>query len=532
MLELIQGLVLPELIRDLESEEPYRVVVARVRKSDGELLPLDLKLSAPVQVAISRHVPGLKWLSLDKVQVTAQGLCESVGSRLWSNATLIALHETEFESGQVATILVDVKRGASGERLELRLWLNELLNRWEVQGKSSPAARFAQGANLAISLSLATLLGVLLLFRRARLGGVQARDGLGAERDGAQGLVLHEYQRLAVAIWLVFWVLMAAAWLSLYLLEDWGVMLRSVMASTLDNLNAITLVVIYFVVTRGNQFRLRRAVYTWLLLSSIVVGYLGVVYSVFRLNPAVAFRLHESFSLCLGFLSPIVLGWAFYLRFGTSAILVIGVAYGLAQPFVYSSEISAYAAAGDAMAISSYRPAIAMVLALLKVVWGVAVLAVLFGWPVKGRTTANLVTPLPVHPIEDNGSRSNFLGSFTSFPNMLLGAFRSNRDLAVYTGLAGAIYLGLATRLGVLYVDSLMPLAIAIGVVAGLLTILQVIASVMQMLSATAPDETPRIPPGLGGGGGDQVGAAKVDRERPARKKAASTARMRTRKKR
>lgn len=133
--------------------------------------------------------------------------------------------------------------------------------------------------------------------------------------------------------WWLSWISWVAAWLSIkfsFLRQD----IQEVLSLVLSDLNAIFLLLIYFTLTRGNQFRLKDALYR----SSVIILALAISFWSLRLyipSSPIANELQQSLELCLGVIATMLLGWAFALRFNTNVVLGVGFVYSFLQPIAY-----------------------------------------------------------------------------------------------------------------------------------------------------------------------------------------------------
>lgn len=371
-----------------------------------------------------------------------------------------------FRNGRVATLSYDLeKRPNSG---------------WNRDITSSAAGRLAQITNLFVSLVIAV--SSLLLYISIPSKRLSKPLPGKKNKKSRRHAPLRKYRRRAFLLWILFWTIMAAAWLLVTLGQD---QLNSRAASigvvAMDNLNAIVLIVIYFIITRGNRFQRKEIAWTF---SSLALGlgtYIAALYLLFPSEPEIPKRLHEALSLCLGFFSPVVLGWAFNLRFGTSSVLVLGVAYGLFQPLIYAAEVSSIEKIDRYLALNGAKVPISMTIAFLKVAWATAVTVVLVGW--ERRHARNLVIPLAPRGADGSNQGYGVLAEMKSFPTLAIEAIRGSRRLVIFSAAIAATYISFLIILTVQYQASLSAVAASLGVAAAIVTLFQLLASTISVFS-------------------------------------------------
>lgn len=178
----------------------------------------------------------------------------------------------------------------------------------------------------------------------------------------------NEYRFLyrAFTCWWLSWLAWAATWLVIPLFESHP--LAAIITFLLSDLNAVFLVLVYFYLTRGNEFQIKDALHR---ASSILLA-LGLGFWALHSyipDPDLAKELQESLELCIGVVATMLLGWAFALRFNSTVVLMIGYIYGLLQPIAYMALFheDKFARSPD-----PFITAI-MVLAFLKIAWATVV---------------------------------------------------------------------------------------------------------------------------------------------------------------
>jgi hypothetical protein len=194
------------------------------------------------------------------------------------------------------------------------------------------------------------------------------------------------FRDLAYKCWWLSWIVWVFAW-SIILLKvrrsGLTLSLRyDVPTLACDNLNSVFLLLTYFAITRGTEYTPQRAMRDGILLCiSIVAACLPLYLLFYGLHfPVFAYRLHAMWSLSLAVLTPVLVGWAFQLRFNTRIVLLVGLAYGFIQPAVYATALPVGPTTNqegfDAF-LAAIRPVIDMLLALLKVAWAIVCTRVL-----------------------------------------------------------------------------------------------------------------------------------------------------------
>jgi hypothetical protein len=216
-----------------------------------------------------------------------------------------------------------------------------------------------------------------------------------------------------------------------------------------DNLNSVFMVLVYFVLTRGNEFDTPRIKAAFSQICGTLA--LGCVI-LYLLSPliglAFAYDVHRTWSLCLGVFAPMLIGWACSLRYNTLLVLVVGFAYGFMQPLIYATELST--APSDAvLGIAAFKPVFAMTLGGLKVLWAVVFMQVLaHGVPSDESLIAS-----------KTGVRFHF---FRHWEKKVLG----------HALVLGVAYSCLLIAMVVIYAKGLTDLGTAIAIVGGFMALL------------------------------------------------------------
>lgn len=232
----------------------------------------------------------------------------------------------------------------------------------------------------------------------------------------------------------------------------------------LDNLNTFFLILMYFVVTRGNEFDRRALLKSAIQLTLPFAIGLTVMYSTFSFP--IAYEIHRAYALAASVFVPILVGWAFNLRFGTRVVLIVGFVYGFVQPVVYKAVLPVTQVNPSTPAIDPVEQAITMVVALLKVFWAIVCTRVLSGAYSDGLPITQLQPPKEFH-------------FWKKWP----------APVALHAGILTGGYLVIAIWLvssyGTKYREFVEPLAIGVGLVGGSIGIVDYIARVTRNLRST-----------------------------------------------
>lgn len=168
----------------------------------------------------------------------------------------------------------------------------------------------------------------------------------------------------AYLCWWLSWVVWTVTWAIISFTEREISHPRAVFA--LSDLNAIFLVAVYFILTRGDGYK----PITALLDISYLCTVLAAGYIIFWfLLPQRFDSLQMGWGLCLSAVSTLLVGWAFNFRYKTRAVLVIGFVYAFAQPFAFDA-IQQKAPPAD---VQPVLEAFKFVLAIFKVLWATIV---------------------------------------------------------------------------------------------------------------------------------------------------------------
>lgn len=215
-------------------------------------------------------------------------------------------------------------------------------------------------ANFIIVL-IVSLYGIYWLFNRSRVAEL-------------------EFRRRAYRYWWCSWAAWTVVWYLLYRKSTYPnqndfIPSLDIPVLIFDNLNSIFLLVVYIVITRGREVTARQAgtlVVCIILSIGILYGSVYFIFNYFYVVPKFAYEIHRSFSMCIAVFTPILVGWAFNLRFKTSVVLVIGCLYGLIQPVIYATELNTFQQSEYQefqIGLANIKPAVAMITGLLKVAW-------------------------------------------------------------------------------------------------------------------------------------------------------------------
>jgi len=203
-----------------------------------------------------------------------------------------------------------------------------------------------------------------------------------------------EYRFLyySMLTWLMGWIIWAILWGVASTFQFQPGDRWSILVSLLSDLNTVCFILTYIGITRGQEFFPTQYLLYGLLLI-VAVG--GIDIALLRFPEGkgglnVGPILQERWSLALSMLSPILLGWAFRLRYATIWVLVAGVAYAFLQPPAYQALFS-----------ESFEPevgaAILSILSMLKVGYAFSVLSYVASTP----SSAKSLVQSPIKLIKD-----------------------------------------------------------------------------------------------------------------------------------
>jgi hypothetical protein len=221
-----------------------------------------------------------------------------------------------------------------------------------------------------------------------------------------------------------------------------------------DNLNSVLMILVYFVITRGNRFDESKVQTAFLQVSgSLLLGCLILYLFARVISLDFAYEVHRTWSLCLGVFAPVLIGWACYLRYNTRLILVVGFAYGFMQPLIYTTELAPVQSIIGPQSIGLYKPIFAMTLGGLKVLWAILFTQVLAHGATSGEPLVLNETSVHFH-------------FFRRWEKKVLG----------HALVLGAIYCSLLIAMGVVYVQQsthfLPNLATSLSLVCGFMALL------------------------------------------------------------
>jgi hypothetical protein len=217
-----------------------------------------------------------------------------------------------------------------------------------------------------------------------------------------------------------------------------------------DNLNSVFMILVYFVMTRGDGFDKPKIHAAFKQIAGSLVLGCTILY---LLSPLIslnfAYDVHRTWSLCLGVFAPMLIGWACHLRYNTLLVLDVGSAYGFMQPIIYATELTTVQSALTQSPLSSYKPVIAMTLGGLKVLFAVVFMQVLVHGSARGDS---LIVSRPA-------IRFHF---FRRWEKKVLG----------HALVLGCAYCSLLIALAGVYANGLRELSTALGIVGGFMALL------------------------------------------------------------
>ena len=180
-------------------------------------------------------------------------------------------------------------------------------------------------------------------------------------------------------------------WASWFMwLFAWGAIKfdKEILILVFDNLNTVCLLLMYFVLTRGEEYSVKRSFTDFFkVIASLTIIY-GVLYWMFSYNVKIAIAIHHISSLSFGLFTPLLIGWGFRLRFNTNLMLYVGAAYGFMQPFIFNIHSETISNAVIKEQLTEVQPTFDLLLAFLKIVWAVLSFNILYN---AKTTTGNLV---------------------------------------------------------------------------------------------------------------------------------------------
>lgn len=230
-------------------------------------------------------------------------------------------------------------------------------------------------ANLAVALTVVFI------------GSVWLR----APSNGRQGKLGLSFRFRAFRFWWAAWFLWVVAWVAIALKPDSSS--KSEKVSDLwilipDNINSLLLLLAYFSLTRGDSYKTREAVLDGLKIgTALAFGYstiYGAILIAYGSNGLpTAIKLHAQWSLCMSVAVVILIGWACRIRFNTRYALGASFLYAFAQP-------AAYDAALEQSGLRDVYPMILILLALLKAVWAVVFVRVLYSGKSGGNSLVEI----------------------------------------------------------------------------------------------------------------------------------------------
>lgn len=268
-----------------------------------------------------------------------------------------------------------------------------------------------------------------------------------------------EFRYRAYAYWWWSWLVWVIAW---YLLlhkqlfftesKDKFIPFIDISILVFDNLNSIFLIIVYFIITRGQDLNARQAKILTLQITLSLASIYSVFYLTFQSIPELAYEIHRTCSMCIAVFTPILVGWAFYLRFKTPLVLMIGCMYGFSQPIIYATQLSTFQRDEFKEWLNYIAPIIAMIIGFLKVIWAIVFTKVLSSFH---SSTKNLIAV-------NNSNPSNFW-----------------RDWSLSVGIHATVLLGVYCILTIFlllrYLDVLAGFATSLGIVTGIFSFWQTI---------------------------------------------------------
>lgn len=204
----------------------------------------------------------------------------------------------------------------------------------------------------------------------------------------------------SIFTWWLGWL----SWVVLWYMEskrdaiiDFGIPVSalSILLLLLSDLNTTFDILTYFGLTRGRSFPLTQYWLVGLLLVLSVTG-IDVVLGLFP-GGNIGQTLQIRWSMALSMFSPVLIGWAFRLRYGSFWVLITGIIYAFLQPPAYEALFGRLFLDKD-----EYGAAILWVLSLLKVVYAVSVLVFVGRMPPSYKSLVRLRGTISGRKIQDS----------------------------------------------------------------------------------------------------------------------------------
>jgi hypothetical protein len=161
----------------------------------------------------------------------------------------------------------------------------------------------------------------------------------------------------------------------------------------LSDLNTVFHVLTYIGLTRGREF----PPIQYLLVGVLLTLSLGGIDASLLLFPGkdAGAILHQQWSATLSVIAPVLIGWAFRLRYGTHWVLIVGVVYAFLQPPAYAALF------GQSFSIES-GAAILSILSMMKIIYAFSVIYFLGRVPTSSESLIQLPTAAPDEKAKDS----------------------------------------------------------------------------------------------------------------------------------
>lgn len=161
----------------------------------------------------------------------------------------------------------------------------------------------------------------------------------------------------------------------------------------LSDLNTVLYILTYIGLTRGREF----PPIQYLLVGLLLMLSVGAIDAALLLFPgkSAGVILHRQWSATLSVVSPVLMGWAFRLRYGTYWVLIVGVVYAFLQPPAYESVF------GKSIEIES-GTAVLSILSMLKIVYSFSVIYFLGRMPSSSESLIQLSVGASDSNIQDS----------------------------------------------------------------------------------------------------------------------------------
>lgn len=194
------------------------------------------------------------------------------------------------------------------------------------------------------------------------------------------------YLLRAYFIWTFCWIVWFVTWVA----NSWVakstdyVSKKSLISWISIDLDSMLRIILYLTLVRASEFTTRHAIKLGIIMITFIATGYVLIYNIFTFD--LAYKLHESFALCLGVVSPVLVGWAFRLRFGSYLPMIAGFIYGFAQPAAFAAAFHGHDNPKDAAALGG----VLVFFAIMKVFWATIITGFFFTRPGTERSLVEI----------------------------------------------------------------------------------------------------------------------------------------------